>query len=277
MRNICIGTGIGYELTRNEEINYIKNAGFDGLFSGWQGTESITQFAENVAKSGLRFEFIHAPFNEVYRLWHDIGSEEFTKEKERQKKCIEDAADCGVPTVIMHASIGMDRHTPTAEGLEVWEEIAEFAYKNGVRIAVENTEGEEYLAMILERFKSESTIGFCWDTGHEQCYNHGKDMTALYGDKLIATHLNDNMGQTSEEMTWLDDSHLLPFDGISDWQSVADRLRKHNYTEALTLEVTVKNKPERTCNSIYEKLNFEEYLALAYKKAADFRKLVEKQ
>lgn len=45
-------------------------------------------------------------------------------------------------------------------------------------------------------------------------------MLDKYGDRLIATHLNDNLGVSDFDgkVTWTDDLHLLPFDGIIDWR-----------------------------------------------------------
>ena len=105
-----------------------------------------------------------------------------------------------------------------------------------MKIAFENTEGEEYLTALMNAFKNDPSVGFCWDTGHEMCYNHSKDMLSLYGDKLICTHLNDNLGIRNYEgkITYLDDLHLLPFDGIADWDNLAARLKAHNYHDTLT-------------------------------------------
>ena len=126
----------------------------------------------------------------------------------------------------------------------------------------------------MDRFRS-GYVGFCWDTGHEQCYNFGKDMTAKYGDRLVCTHLNDNYGMTDvNDMTWLDDSHLMPFDGITNWQSVADRLREHGYKGELTFELTCKSKPGRTTHDIYGGLDAPGFLSLAYEKARKFRDLI---
>ena len=45
----------------------------------------------------------------------------------------------------------------------------------------------------------------------------GKDMLELYGDRLIATHINDNLGVSNSDgkIFRTDDLHLLPFDGIA--------------------------------------------------------------
>ena len=83
------------------------------------------------------------------------------------------------------------------------------AKERGVKVAFENTEGEEYLEALMDNFKDDDTVGFCWDTGHEMCYNHSQDMLAKYGDRLIATHINDNLGISDYDgkITWLDDLH----------------------------------------------------------------------
>lgn len=139
----------------------------------------------------------------------------------------------------------------------------------GVKVAFENTEGEEYLAAVMERFKDSPAVGFCWDTGHEMCYNHSKDMLSLYGDKLIATHINDNLGirDFDGNITWIDDLHLLPFDGIADWQGIADRLNKCGYDGILTFELNRCSKPDRHENDFYRDMSVEKYLTLAFMRA----------
>ena len=96
-----------------------------------------------------------------------------------------------------------------------------------------------------------------------------------YADKLICTHLNDNMGQTGDSITWLDDSHLLPFDGVADWNKIAERLNKAGYKGDLTFELTSKSKPERNTHDRYADLDFTGFAALALEKAKKFRDIIE--
>ena len=163
--------------------------------------------------------------------------------------------------MVVHAFIGFDDHDPTACGVENFRIVAEKARALGVQIALENTEGEEYLARLLNDLADLPNVGFCWDTGHELCYNRSQDMTALYGDRLISTHLNDNLGITDpEHIFWTDDLHLLPFDGISDWQSIANRLNRCGFTGPLTFELTTASKPDRHENDKYAAMPVEDYL-----------------
>ena len=145
----------------------------------------------------------------------------------------------------------------------------------GVKVALENTEGEDYLACLMDVFKDYENVGFCWDTGHEMCYNNSMDVPALFGDKLICTHLNDNLGQTDPNViTWLDDSHLFPFDGIADWQGIAERLDRINYSGELTFELTLASKPGKNTHDIYKDLTLDSYFKLVYDKAVQFAQLL---
>ena len=150
-----------------------------------------------------------------------------------------------------------------------YDAVVNYAAQKGVKIAFENTEGEEYLAALMDAFRGEKHVGFCWDSGHEMCYNHSKDLLALYGDRLLGTHLNDNLGirDFGGKITYIDDLHLLPFDGIADWDNIAARLDRCGFSGPLTFELNVMSKPGRRDNDIYRKLSPEEYIAECYKRA----------
>lgn len=183
--------------------------------------------------------------------------------------CLHACAENGVPIMVAHTFIGFNDHTPNEKGLENFGKVVCEAERLGVKVAFENTEGEEYLAAVMERFKDSPAVGFCWDTGHEMCYNHSKDMLSLYGDKLIATHINDNLGirDFDGNITWIDDLHLLPFDGTADWQGIADRLNKCGYDGILTFELNRCSKPDRHENDFYRDMSVEKYLTLAFMRA----------
>ena len=72
--------------------------------------------------------------------------------------------------------------------------IVDKAAEYGIQIAFENTEGQEFLFALMAHFKGNDTVGFCWDSGHEMCYNHSSNLLDELGDRLIVTHLNDNLG-----------------------------------------------------------------------------------
>jgi sugar phosphate isomerase/epimerase len=81
--------------------------------------------------------------------------------------------------------------------------------------------------------------------------------------------LNDNLGikDFDGNITYLDDLHLLPFDGVVDWNGAAARLNKYNYQGELTFELNRKSKPNRYENDGYGKISLLEYVTEAYKRA----------
>lgn len=273
MRALNIALGMGYSTPIFEQMKIVAELGWDGVFTGWSQNEDVVAYAKAISDVGLKYQSIHAPFGNVDKIWEsEIEGDKYTEE---QIECLRHAKEAGVDLVVAHAIIGMDRCTPTALGLGRFEKIFTAAENLGVTVALENTEGEIYVEALMREFGSSDRVRFCIDTGHEMCYNASRDIIGKYADKLICTHLNDNMGQTGESITWLDDSHLLPFDGIADWNKIAARLNAAGYKGDLTFELTSKNKPERNTHDRYAQLDFRGFAALALEKAKKFREIID--
>lgn len=267
--NLCLGANLNCGLSVEEQIKLFHQTGFEGFFTEYTHGELTENYSTLAKELGMIYQSIHAPFGKSADMWH--GDEDAAKTAVNElTECLHVCANNNVPIMIVHTYIGFyDGRQPTEQGLENYGKVVEEAEKLGVKIAFENTEGEEYLAALMEHFKDNSYVGFCWDSGHEMCYNGSKDMLALYGDKLIATHLNDNLGvkDYSGRITWHDDLHLLPFDGIADWDSIAARLDSCGYDGIMTFELSLNSKPDRHENDIYRRMTIEEYVAEAYKRA----------
>ena len=256
---ICLALSGSFGLSNEEQIRLFKKIGFDGFFTGWEYGEDIAAYRSLADELSMEYQSIHAPFTNAAKMWKP--REEAQPAIDELLACLDACAEHRVPIMVVHAFIGFEDHDPTACGMENFRIVAEKARELGVQVAFENTEGEEYLARLLNDLADLPNVGFCWDTGHELCYNRSQDMTALYGDRLIATHLNDNLGITDpEHIFWTDDLHLLPFDGITDWQSVADRLNRCGFNGPLTFELTTASKPDRHENDKYAAMPIEDYL-----------------
>jgi len=272
-RKLCINVNPGFkDVSFAKCLDALKAAGFDGVFTGWTPGDMVHR-AKMIRDRGLIFQSVHAPFNKANKPW-EIGPAGNAVIDELIE-CIRECAEAGVPIVVIHPIIGMDRHNPTNLGIKRFARLVKEAESLGIMLAFENVEGIEYLEKIIAELGSSPAVGYCWDTGHEMCYNGSMDVPALFGDKLICTHLNDNLGQTNpNEITWLDDSHLFPFDGVADWQGIADRLNRVSYSGELTFELTIASKPGRNTHDIYKDLTLESYFELVYKKAVQFAQLL---
>ena len=241
-----------------DQVKALKDIGFDAFFTRWDG--DAFKFRELADKHGMIYQSIHAPNDKTQFLWErGEGADLLINE---WIACVNDCADAGVSIMVLHPFKGMDTSgKPNKNGVENLSRVVDVAEKRGVNIAIENCEGEEYLGALLDAFSDCQSVGFCWDTGHEKCYNRGLDMMERFGSRIICTHVNDNMGVRDPEgrITPKDDLHLLPFDGINDWASVKKRLNDRNYSGILTFEL---KKSAR-----YDNMTSEEFLIEAYNRA----------
>lgn len=272
-RKLCTNVNPGFSDVSFETcVDAIAKAGFDGVFTGW-APGTVKAHAETIRGRGLYYQSVHSPFKRVHKIWEDC--EEGDAVIDDLIACVAECAEADVPIVIIHPIIGMDKHTPTDLGIVRFRRLADAAEKLGVMLAFENVEGIEYLEKIIADLGEHPAVGYCWDTGHEMCYNNCMDVPALFGDKLICTHLNDNLGQTDPEVvTWLDDSHLMPFDGIADWQGIAARLDRAQYEGELTFEMSLHSKPGKNTHDIYKDLDIYAYFAMLHDRAVRFAQML---
>ena len=260
----------------DERLGYIAEAGFDATFCGWGPNSDLAATAALIKKHGLILQSVHAPFNKVNLLWQK--GKDGDAILDMLCRCLDDCAKVGAPIMVCHVWIGFGKQHPNDIGIARFSALLDHAASVGVKVAFENTEGEKYLEYLRDKLFSHPAAGFCIDTGHEMCYNYSEDMITKYGagGKLIATHINDNEGITGKAITWLDDAHLLPFDGVGDWQGVADRLCAVGYDGILMSELTTKSKPDRTTHDIYAHLSCRDYVFLAYERMKRFAELITK-
>ena len=255
-----------------DHVNMIGQIGWEAFFTGWD-RNNLERWANEAARGGLIYQSIHSPFggqHKVSYMWQDREEGKFVTDQ--LIECVKDCARFDIPVMVIHPFIGFRDHTPTQIGLDNYARVVEVANKLGVKLGFENVEGEEYLAALMEKFWNEPCCGFCLDTGHEQCYNGGKDMMALYGEKLCHTHFNDNLGiilppDASVDLTWHNDLHLTMGDGIVDWKGVMDRIDASPYEGPLICELTRGNKPGRNDHDGYAAMTMEGFYAFALDRA----------
>lgn len=267
-QKLCLGINENFDISEEQQISLFKQTGFEKYFIDIYSKERTLQIAKYAKNEGVEAEFVHGPFHGIRDLWKP--GEEGERFTDYFISMIETTAQINCPIIISHVFQGFyTGEKPTDLGIERIYKILKVSKNLGVKVAFENTEGEEFLNYVFKNFSVNDNAYFCFDSGHEICYNKGKDMLSLYGDRLIALHLNDNLGVRSYDgtITWHDDLHLLPFDGIVDWNNVIKRLHDLNYNGTLTLELDRHNKPNRHNSDKYLKMSIEEYVAEAYQRA----------
>lgn len=249
-------------------IKLLKQIGFDAVSPVWHA-EYLKNAVLAAKETGMELQSLHAPFGKVAQMWSE-NKDESEQTIFELLTALQDCNQYEIPVMVSHVWIGFDNiGTPTETGFDNFSKVIEKAKEYGVKIAFENTEGDNYLYALMEYFKGDKTVGFCWDSGHEMCYNYSKDLLADFGDRLFVTHLNDNLGISDfgGKIYWTDDLHLLPFDGIADWDYNANRLKNSNKLDVLNFELNIRSKPDRYENDLYAKMTPQEYYTECYKRA----------
>ncbi len=264
---LCIGTNALFGASMEDQIRLFRQTGFEAFFTPWD--EKLASYRKTADEVGIIYQSVHAPTDNAAMMWR--AGEESEAAVAELMRCVDDCAEVGVPILVVHPYSGYDTGDgPTHAGIENFRRVVEHARLKNVKIAFENVIGEEFLTALMDAFsRDDETVGFCWDSGHELCYNRGRDMLALYGDRLIATHINDNAGVGDFEgtLSWRDDLHLMPFDGAIDWRRAAERLAACRYDGILTLEINKQSIPRRHENDRYRAMPLEVFLAEAYLRA----------
>ena len=243
-------------------IAKMAECGFNATFTAMFDMEKQLEVANLLAKHGIEYETLHAPSAGINQMWLPGGEGD---DKLRQLcQCADHAKAAGAGIIVVHLSSGEAAPPVTDIGRERFTRLAEHADKQGVRIAFENQRKVSNIAWAFETFPKESNVGFCWDCGHETAFAHGRQYMPLFGDRLICTHIHDNF------CVFQQDKHMLPFDGIFDFQRFARQIREYGYVGSLMLEVDYKKSPD-----LYGKLTYLEYTERAAQAVKRLRYLVD--
>ena len=262
MRPLGIFVWFGYDLPLAESLRRIRAAGFDGVMLWWGAFDGddVPLFRQpSLAREcGLRVENAHAPFDGCNTLW--LSGPEGDGYASGLIRCAEECAACGVDTLVVHITDGPNPPPWHPRGLTRLRRAVQEAGKAGVTLAFENLRHPDYVRRTLDALED---AAFCYDSGHArvefppaQGFPAGNGLPARYPGRVKALHLHDNDGK------W--DRHILPYDGVIDWEKVADRLRAAAYDGPLTLEVQAGEWYE-------SRMDADAFLRRAYAAAARLR------
>jgi len=228
-------------------LEHIRRAGFryadynfgmdfrnkNGIFSG-----NITKYTNEVLKAlekiDIKLVQAHAPMG---RPLEDGG-----KLQRDTLLCVDACGYWGIPNLVVHSgyTFGLSPEETFERNKEFFMPLLERAEKYGVNILVENFNKMEVdglywidnapdLLRMIECVEH-PLFHAVWDVGHANMQEMPQDEALrLLGDHVCALHIQDNMGDH--------DSHLAPFLGTLNLDSVIEGLIDIGYNGYFTFEV----------------------------------------
>lgn len=196
----------------------------------------------------------------------DDGCEQNEYFMKMTERAVRISGALGVKWAIVHPveATGADEISTEANiayNHQIYEPVIRLASSMGVGIAFENmadvdghrrfgVTGEELCALV-DSF-GDPMVGACWDFGHgNRCFVDQTAQLRKLGSRLVATHVDDNMGLGKEDL------HTLPFLGTVKWPKVMKTLHEMGYEGCFNYELAVcKRMPaemvERTVRYAYD-------------------------
>ena len=258
-----------YALPMPQVFDLLADTGFCAVSPGWQRDGNLDEIVRLAKLRNLSVQTLHGPLRGMPTMWG--------QDPEIARPLLQDlmqsATDCAkfeIPILVVHPWNGVN-YTFCKEDLcfDHFDTLVTHAENLGICIAFENLEGPEFLSELMNRYTGSRIVGFCWDSGHEQCFAPDWDFLSLYGDNLIMTHLNDNLGITDPtgKLHGTDDLHLLPGHGKISWENAISRLKTAKKQEILNFELKIRPKGDRCTLDLYSKMPLQQYLQEAYRRA----------
>ncbi len=229
--------GLSYKVA----LPMIKAAGFRvvGLggvpeLSGYATTEDRKILVSLLRELDLTIDSIHAPFPEGDRLF---AEDEFARQESLRlcRLALDAAAEVDGRVVVIHLiqpygiAPGPQRDRMLEQGRRSVAELADYAGRRQVRLALENGQRLEYDEVLFNLLAEMPLpqVGLCYDSGHENVQGKCFQILQRYGQRLMALHIHDNVGR---------DTHLLPYEGNIDWNAFREVMAGLNYAGDLILE-----------------------------------------
>jgi len=191
---------------------------------------------------GLEAHSVHTPYTGL-KLGHP-RPELLSEWLRIVGRALEIGADMGARIAVVHPNsdvegLSDDDYADSKNlSIEFVNSLANRAETLGIRLAVETMLMPapltrlfgSSLGELLEAFP-DARIGFCPDLGHAALT--GDDLIhhmPIAGERLLSIHADSNDGQT--------DLHLLPSQGVVDWEGVKQALRGMGYKGRYVLELS---------------------------------------
>ena len=214
---------------------------------GWK--KQVEEMITVSEQEGIPFTSAHLPF---VMGGGTMSAESMALFDQKMHNAIDAAAQLGVGYAVLHpnsATMLAKDFNRTEQYDLVMKHLApyvEHANRVGLPIALENMRIKHDVRYVRRYCQNPDElcevadalgVGVCWDFGHANISGiKQSDGLAYVGKRLLALHVNDNMG--------IDDDHMLPFMGNVDWRDAMHGLVLADYHGIFNFEINVGRIPE---------------------------------
>ncbi len=251
-----------------ERAKLIKEIGFDFVITSADPSfnyqnGNIKQQIKWFKKAGLKLSSLHNRYKsiELPKFWEEgkVGDK-------LEKNLVKDvllAKKYEFKCVVVHlfgktSDIGYARI----------DRVLNVCRRKNIPLAIENIDDQPTFVEVMEHYKNEPLIRFCYDSGHNHCFDPEFDYLTKYMDKLICLHLHDNLGDI--------DAHTLNKFGNINWDNIAKKLAKAPEDICLDYELLISRnlkqnvKPENLKEYVkVGKMSKEQVLKECFKDACE--------
>ncbi len=239
-----------------ESLELIKAAGFDCVDFSYYWLENVAPeiLGENYLDIACRLRAkldeleltcnqAHAPFVLTWEDAFDLSNRRYLE----LVRSMESAAILGARQIVVHALTPENVEDMIPFNYAYYKSLEPYCKKFGIRVAVENLFMDPqdpqthifcdrklgkpaYMNALMEMLDPQWFV-ICVDIGHARLTgNEPEDYIAgIDGSRLKALHVQDNDG--------ISDRHILPWNGILNWDNITKSLGKADYDGEVTLEV----------------------------------------
>ena len=205
--------------------------------------EEVKAQRAKIEACGLKVHQAHAPW--VWNEPRDRTPEEREMWFLAMKKALKGVNALGADLMVVHALCPYNDSAENSDEVVSLNEqfianVADFAAEYGITVCLENlpfkqhpVSSVEAVCGIVDKLNRDN-LKICLDTGHAAIFDPDVAAAVRYiGDRLATLHIHDNMGNS--------DSHLVPGDGIIDWEAFAKALKDIGYNGVISLETSPKH------------------------------------
>jgi len=177
---------------------------------------------------GLPITSVHLPFGPVELLDPaSLDADVRRNTVEKQSELLRAAGDAGIGMAVLHPSREPYPDEERAERMKVACEVisclTDVATEYSITLALENLprtclgRTSEEMLYFLDRIPN---LRACFDTNHSLREDNAHFIRAL-GEKIVTLHVSD--------YDFIDEQHLLPFEGKNDWSAIVSALKEVGY------------------------------------------------